>query len=82
MQEDRRVSVIVLYTHPLFGEGIAYVGVSAQAAGIEGGGAVIEVPGVPAVAGQSSPRHVPACTGLSSSRSRKSMVPSARRWPG
>jgi DNA-binding NarL/FixJ family response regulator len=23
MQEDRRVSVIVLYTHPLFGEGIA-----------------------------------------------------------
>jgi len=23
MQEDRRVSVVVLYTHPLFGEGIA-----------------------------------------------------------
>ena len=23
MQEDRRVSVVILYTHPLFGEGIA-----------------------------------------------------------
>ena len=23
MQEDRRISVVVLYTHPLFGEGIA-----------------------------------------------------------
>ena len=34
----------------LFEAGAAYVGVSAQSAGIEGGGVVIEVPGVPAVA--------------------------------
>jgi DNA-binding NarL/FixJ family response regulator len=25
MREDRRVSVVVLYTHPLFGEGIAHL---------------------------------------------------------
>nr|WP_249420499.1 alpha/beta hydrolase domain-containing protein [Rhabdothermincola salaria] len=36
------------YLHPyLLREGYAYVGVSAQATGIEGGGARLEVPGVP-----------------------------------
>jgi Alpha/beta hydrolase domain len=34
----------------LFGEGYAYVAVSAQRTGVEGGGAVLEVPGVPEVA--------------------------------
>jgi hypothetical protein len=34
----------------LLGEGSVYVGVSAQAAGIQGGGIVIDVPGVPAEA--------------------------------
>jgi hypothetical protein len=39
------------FLHPeLLGDGDAYVGVSAQATGVQGGGAVLEVPGVPEVA--------------------------------
>jgi hypothetical protein len=39
------------FLHPrLLAEGDAYVGVSAQATGVEGGGAALEVPGVPEVA--------------------------------
>ncbi|MGH9026883.1 MAG: alpha/beta hydrolase domain-containing protein [Acidimicrobiia bacterium] len=34
----------------IFEGGYAYVGVSAQATGVEGGGAVLDIPGVPAVA--------------------------------
>jgi hypothetical protein len=39
------------FLHPeLLGEGYAYVGVSAQAVGVEGGGALFEIPGVSAEA--------------------------------
>jgi hypothetical protein len=39
------------FLHPdLLADGDAYVGVSAQATGVQGGGAVLEVPGVPEVA--------------------------------